>query len=181
MALPVLVLYLPVIQDMAVLYHGSNFVGCFRGSFRNWRALHVLFPELLVYWPTFPRLSLALIPPARFWQDLDSYVWAHFSSPCASSLLIWDRFRISSVLLTLYEWTNTIFLVLNYFHWFNIVAKLAFPEVPILFLHDETLFIVIETFFELFSNNLDRFVLFLPPWYRLSVCLACYPWCPDLS
>ena len=35
MALPVPVFYLPVIRDMAILYHGSNFVGCFRSSFQN--------------------------------------------------------------------------------------------------------------------------------------------------
>jgi hypothetical protein len=32
------------------------------------------------------------------------------------------------------------FLVLNCFHWFNFVEKLFFPEVPILILHDESLF-----------------------------------------
>jgi len=35
MALPVPVFYLPVTRDMAILYHGSNFVGCFRSSFQN--------------------------------------------------------------------------------------------------------------------------------------------------
>ena len=38
----------------------------FRGSFQNWHAIRLLITEPSVYWPTFPRLSLALIPPARF-------------------------------------------------------------------------------------------------------------------
>lgn len=140
MALPGPVLHLPVSRDMAILYHGSNFVGCFWGSIRNSRAICFRFPELLVYWPTFQRLSLALIPPACCWQDLDSYVWAQFSSPCASSLLIWERLWILPVLLSCMSGLLPFFLVLNSFHWFIFVEKLVFPEVPILILHDGSLF-----------------------------------------
>ena len=38
----------------------------YQGSFQNWHAIRLPIPESSVYWPTFPRLSLALIPPARF-------------------------------------------------------------------------------------------------------------------
>ena len=49
MALPVPVFGLPVSRGMAMLYHGRNFVGCFRGSFKNWPAIRLLFPAPLVY------------------------------------------------------------------------------------------------------------------------------------
>ena len=81
MALPASIFSLLDIWGVAILYHGSTCIGCLRGSFRNPRASRVVFSEPLVYWPTFPRLSLAII-----WilPNPDSYAWAHFSSSTSS-------------------------------------------------------------------------------------------------
>jgi hypothetical protein len=60
-------------------------------------------------------------------------VWARFSSPCASFASHLGLSSISTVLLSLMSWLLPFSLILNRFHWFNIVRKLVFSEVTLLF------------------------------------------------
>ena len=98
----------------------------------------------------------------------DMAILYHVSTCVRHSLLIWGPPWTSAVLLIFMSGLLPFSLVLNYFHWFNFVEKLAFPEVPILFLHDETRFIFFETFFELFNAVFEYFGPLCP----LSTALA---------
>ena len=122
MALPVPVLYLPVIRDMAILYHGSTFFGCFRSSFQNSGSTGQLFRAF--HWHLFRLPALAGSGFLRM---------GPISSPCASSASHLGFSLDFAGSFEPYELTTTIFPQFEPCSLVQYFSKLVFSAVAVFF------------------------------------------------